>query len=268
MESPFVFTHYRECLKNLLHAERGKISEFAKKLNCQPSYLSQVISGNVHLSLEHAAAISRFVEWNKEETRYFVLLVQRDRAGSKELEKIFQAEIDEIGKRNKLIKNRINVKQGINIEDQTRYYSSWLYAAVHVLITIPELADRNQIQEFLKLSRADFEPILSALVAMGLVEIDGNKLKAGKARIHLPGNSAQISKHQTNWKLRAIESCNRLRESDLHYSGVISVSKTDYEKIREIVLQSTVQIEQILRATKPEVPCVLNLDVFDLKSSL
>lgn len=266
--SPFDFKTYSDCLRALLLSERGMLSALARELRCQPSYLSQVIAGKVHLSLEHSIGVCEHFSFSKEEQRYFLLLVQKGRAGNTSLEKYFESELQEIREKKVLIQNRIHVQDELKAEDQVQYYSSWLYTAVHILSALPGYNRREELQELLHLNREEFEEIVSFLVSKGLIEETANSFKIGSKRIHLPSGSNQIPRHHSNWRLRAMESCNRRRESDLHYSGLIGISKKDGPKVKELLLKFISELEKLINESAAEEPFVVAMDFFDLKSSL
>lgn len=264
MQSPFVHRDSASCLKAHLHERRGRLTALARELNCQPSYLSQVIAGKVPLSVEHALTIAREAEWSADESRYFLLLVQRDRAGSAALRAFHEADLAELRKKHQRISERIPVDERLSIDNQIRYYSSWVYAAIHVLSSIPQYQDRRRLRKLLRLDPTEFETILRELAHSGLVVVKGEKVTIGSRRLHLPAGSPLLARHHAQWKLRAVEASSRPKAENLHYSGLLAISRDDSAKVREILLAAIGEIEAIIRVTKPEDPIVINLDAFGL----
>ncbi len=260
-------TTYSECLRSLLLSKRGVLSEVARKIRCQPSYLSQVIAEKAHLSLEHAISICEHFSFSKDEQRYFLLLVQKGRAGNQPLAEFFESELKEIRQKREQINNRILVQDGLKLEDQVQYYSSWLYTAAHILSALPNYNSRQKIQDLLRIQSEELDQILSFLISRGLIEETGSNLKIGSKRIHLPSQSHQIPRHHANWRLRAIEACNRNRPADLHYSGLIGISKKDGPIAKELYLKFISELEKLLKQSEPEEPFVVALDFFHLESS-
>ena len=74
---------------------KGFMSLVAQAIECQPSYLSQVLNGKPHLTLEQSTRLNRFLAHEKSESKYFLLMVQLARAGTKDLQQVFREEIDE-----------------------------------------------------------------------------------------------------------------------------------------------------------------------------
>lgn len=52
--------------------------------------------------------------------------------------------------------------------------------------------------------------------------------------------------------------------SDLHYSGVITCSNQDLEKIREILIEAIQSIRNLVKDSKDETLAVYNIDLFGL----
>jgi len=268
MKSAFDYKDYRSFLKAALPVaglSRGSRNRLAEALNCQKGFVSQVLSGRSHFSLEHGIKICRFLDLSGSEEEYFLLLLHKDRAGSKDLEKFYDKKLMEAAERRKQIKERIRASSDLSVEEQMTYYSSWHYTAIHMCLMIPDLTSRVSICSFLNLSSSAVTKVLDFLLQVGLAQESGDKLTAGPARIHLPESSPLIAKHHTNWRMRAIDSLDSLKEHDLHYSLIMSISDEAAEKIREVLLNAIQNVEPIMKAADDKNVYSLNLDLFCLK---
>lgn len=267
MKSIFDFKDYRAFLKEALPVEgplRGARNKLAEALNCQKGFISQVLSGLSHFSLEHGMKISRFLSLGENEEEYFLLLLHKSRAGSKDLEKFYEKRLTEVEERRKQIKERVRASSTLTTEEQMIYYSSWHYVAVHMCLMVPELRTRSKIGAFLGLNLHLVSKALEFLIQVGLTQEDGENLTAGPSRIHLPGNSPLISKHHSNWRIRAIESLDFQAENDLHYSLVMSISDEAATKIRDILLNTIQNVEPVLKSAEDKNIYALTLDLFGL----
>src|SRR5690349_4608042 len=73
---------YRFFLKHEIEkGGRGEITRMAEAAQCQRSHLSRVISGQLHLTMEQAFRISRFLKLAETESVYFIKLVEFERSG-------------------------------------------------------------------------------------------------------------------------------------------------------------------------------------------
>jgi uncharacterized protein (TIGR02147 family) len=266
-KSLFEFDDYKKYLVYILQTKgssRGLRSRLAVHLRCQTAYISQALNGRVHFSLEHAIRISDFLGHSEEEGTFFMLLVHLGRAGSTTLKDYYHKQIDLILKRRQIIRERIHVKNVLSTETQTIYYSSWYYAAIHILISIPRFQTKAAIAEALKLPISTVSDGIEFLVSSGLAIFCSGKYKIGASRIHLGQDSPLISKHHINWKMRAIHALDVPANQDLHYSSVISLSDNDSSKIRSILLNAIEKTEPILKESNEENAYCLALDFFQI----
>jgi uncharacterized protein (TIGR02147 family) len=264
-----LFSHlsYREYLKKEFAGtgeQRGRRSLLAKHLNCQTSFLSQILTDRAHLSLEHAIRTSEFLQHTEAEKNYFMLLVQKGKAGSKDLERFFEIQLEQIRTQRENIKERINVKTELSAEDQMRYYSSWYYAAIHILCALPKLNTVDAISKKLRLDLAIIKNALDFLENRGFVQRKDGAYTIGSARIHLAKGSPMLPRHHSNWRMKAIESVDVEKQNDLHYSALLGIAKKDVPIFKEKLLALIQEFEPIIKESREEVPVVLLMDLFEL----
>lgn len=264
----FEFKAYKDYLRartGVKGTRKGIKSALARLMNCQPTYLSQVLHAHAHLSLEQAEKINTYFEHTKEEGSYFLLLVQKDRAGTHTLTQHFQEQIDEILQRRMVLTHRLSKEKTLSAADQSIYYSSWVFAAVHISLTIPELRTREAISNHLHLPIRKVTEVLDFLVSIGLAKVENNSFLPGASIVRLGSDSHNIIKHHTNWRNQAVESLDRDRTSDLHYSAVVSLSKEDVLKVKSILIETTQSSLKVIKDSAEEELFVLNMDFFTLK---
>ncbi|MBK25647.1 MAG: hypothetical protein CME70_16740 [Halobacteriovorax sp.] len=246
---------------------RGIKRSMATFLGCQTAFISQVLNQHVHFSLEQAIKLNKFWEHNKEESKFFLLLIQYQRAGNKELEFFFHEEMKEIIERRSNLKERLNIKDSLDDSNQHIYYSAWYYAAVHILLSIPAFQTPKAISKHLRLPLKQIQEIITFLEANGLAVQKAGKYEIGLTRIHLDKNSVQIRRHHTNWRNQAITSIDKNDPNDLHYSNALSMSHGDVPKIKEILIKAIEECRVIIRASKEERLQVLTMDFFGINES-
>lgn len=267
-ESVFDFKDYRAYLNHKSGgAERrtGMKAQIAKALRCQPTYVSQIFAGKANLSLEQADALNDFLQHSRDEAHFFLLLVQKERAGSKSLEGYFEQQLQEIRDRRLILTQRLGAKERLSELDQATYYSSWIFAAVHIAVTIPSLQTREAIAQHFSLPVAKITDVLDSLVAMGLVEKAGAGFVSAKKQIRLGNDSKNILRHHTNWRLQAAEALDREQLTDLHYSGIVSLAKDDVVKIKELLFDAIQRSQTIIRDSKEEELYAIAVDWFTMR---
>ena len=269
MLSVFDYKSYKAfLLAALSRTETPEISrsKLAKAIGCAPAFVSQVLNQHSHFSLEHGPLITDFLNLTNQEGRYFMLLLQHGRAGTEKLRAFFSQQSEELRKRQNEIKTRVAVAQEISESQKALYYSSWHYAAVHVLISIRAFSKNpDEIARRLKLSRSKVEEILNALTELGLIKRTSKGFRMTSNRIHVPSDSPHVLRHHANWRLQAIESINEHFEDGLHFSSVLAVSKSDVEAIKSVLLKTIESAESIIRRSPEEEIACLNIDMFSLR---
>lgn len=258
---------YKEYLIERVGGKRSRSGEkiaLARAAKCQPTYVSQVLFGRAHISLEQADRMNEYLHHTKDEGLFFLLLVQKNRAGTKSLEKIFQDQMDSLLAKRLVLTERLGEKTKLSLENQATYYSSWQYAAVHIALTMPGLQVREKLAAFLNISPNRVNDILEFLLQVGLAQELEGIYKTGSAEIRLGKNSSNIIRHHSNWRQQAIESLERESLEDLHYSAVVSLSKEAIGKIKNILLDSIKECTEVIRPSPEENLFCVNVDFFNL----
>jgi uncharacterized protein (TIGR02147 family) len=245
---------------------RGQKAELARSLSCQMSYISQILKGEINLSLEHALGVSQFLSHSEAERDYFMLILLRERSGTTDLKGYFDQQIAHSKKRRQAVRDAIGVNEEISETDQAIYYSGWWYSAIHVATLLPQVKTRDDIVNLLGISTEVVERTLDFLISRGLVFEKQGQLQNGKSRVHLGTHSALLPRHHANWRTKAIEVQERIHPKNLHFSGVIAISKKDGDKITAKIMEMLKEIEELIKPSKEERLYVLGVDFFKLTS--
>jgi hypothetical protein len=251
-KSIFEFQDYKRYLAALIDSQpkggRGVRSQMADAIGCQVAYISQILNGHLHLSVEQAVRANKFFAHSKDEGSFFILLVQYARAGDNDTRAHFHDLLEaELAKR-LVLTRRLGMAQGISPEDQVTYYTAWFYSAVHILVTIPAFQTKTAIAAKLGLSKEQAADILDFLVRTGLVMQKGDRFLPGPSQIHLDQHSKLTARSHTNWRVRVLGALDSPKETDVHYTGVFSLSSADALKLKALVLK---QIEDVIAVVKP-----------------
>jgi len=241
---------------------KGFRSRIAEATNCQNAFVSQVLNGEVNFNLEQAMKIGAFLQLNEDEHQYFLWMIEHKRAGTQELKKYFYKLMMDLREKNLQLKKRVQIPQVLSTEAQATYYSSWIYSAVHIATMIPNLNSVQKIAQSLNIPEEKLKSVVEFLVDNGLLEKQGNTLSSGRMQIHIGNTSANINKHHSNWRIESIKSLDSPTPSDLHYSGVSSLSKSDAEKIRAQFVEVIENYVRQIEKSPEETLYAFNLDFF------
>jgi uncharacterized protein (TIGR02147 family) len=240
----------------------GSRSKMSLAIGCQTSYVAQVLKGQAHFSLEQIESINDFMGHSEQEGLFLLTIMQHERAGSPNLKARFKRQLAEINESRLVLKNRLGIKQPLTLQNQTMYYSSWYYAAIHVMASQQRFHSSKAISDHLLLDTSLVNSALQFLIEAGLIERKGGGFKVGKTTIHLGSESPLISKQHINWRLQAIRSLEKGKKQDLHYSSINTLSKKDISKIRELITKTIGQAQAIVKESPEEDVQCFSVDFF------
>ncbi len=266
--SLFDYRDYKIYFNDLIEAlplqGRGKRVELAQAIHCQKAFISQVLGGDYHFSLEQAEMTADFFGITGEEKEYLMLLVSCNRAGTPSLKKFYEEQLERKREENKQLESRLKIKKKIPIEEQAEYYRSWKYQAVHMLLTIPHYQTLEKVCEYFHLPKSEAADILHFLCSIGLVEKNKNLFFPSVSLLHLAKDSPFVSRHHANWRMKAIESAEKRENPGFHYSLVFSCSKKDLEKVRESIVKCLAENSATIQPSREEVVASLCVDLFEI----
>jgi uncharacterized protein (TIGR02147 family) len=267
-ESIFDFNDYKAYLdwkiRSMPAGGRGFRSKLAEHIRSQKAFVSQVLKGEAHFNLEHADSINKLLHHDREESRYFLLLIQEIRAGTESLRDFFHSQRIEILNARLMIKNRLKTSEEISEANKGKYYSSWIYGAIRVGLTIPSLRKRENLLQALAIKENHLLEALTFLEGAGLVERRGEEYFPTKVHLHLGHDDSLIVRHHTNWRMKAMDAISKSNTEELHYSSVVSISKKDREKIRSILVGAVEKSMQVVKDSAEEELCVICADLFPI----
>jgi uncharacterized protein (TIGR02147 family) len=257
-------TYLQEAIRALPKQGHGVRLRLAEHLGCQSTYISQVLQGDAHFSLELAEKAGKFFQLGQAELEYLLLLVQEERAGTRDLRAHFRRLRERLLESRKETKNRFLTPQPLSSEDQAKFYSAWHFAAIHALLTVPAYRTKDAIHERLGLPMPVVNDALDFFVRVGFATVDGGVYTPGTTRTHLPSGSPLLGKHHINWRLRSMLNIDHANADDLHYSSVHTVSEADYQKIREFLVKTLETARATIQASPEEKLCSLCVDYYEL----
>lgn len=261
------FTNYHaflnSFLKSLPKQGHGKLRQWAYALDVSTTLLSQIMKGKKSLSLELADALAQEMGLSKNETEYFFLLVQLERAGTVRLKNYFKQKVSEAQEASRQLKNRIQNVQGLSNEIKAQYYSSWAYSGVRNLLPCREIKTLDEVSERLKLPRAFVSEIAQFLLQAGLIIENGKRWDSGVNSTYLPPDSALISKHHQNWRMRAMQKMDIPLSEDLFYTSPMSLSEDMSRKLRKYLVDVIEEFHSKADPTPSEGVRCLNIDWFE-----
>lgn len=246
-------------------AKWGQKSEFAKSIGCDGAYVSRILEGKAHLSLEQAMRANRYFGHTPDESEFFLAQVGYARAGSQELRLHYKKQMDSLRNKHRTLSRRVDPAESFPEITQATYYSLWAYAAIDIATSIPSLQTADALSQYFHLSLESVTSILSFLRDCGVVEQkDGRWLNTNR-QIYLSSDSPHIRKHHLNWRLKAMQMIEQPEARNLHYSSVVSMSVHDFERLKEHLIQAVTKARGIVKDSNDEMIAAYTIDCFELK---
>lgn len=265
----FEFDDYKNALKEFIKAKgksrHGSFKNIAEYLGVHATLISQILSGPKDFTEEQVFSVCEYLGIPSLETKYLWLLVQIERAGSVKLKNHYIEMKNQIRKESKQVSNRVSKNKELTEIERAVFYSSWIYSAVHMATTLEQKVNFEFICNRFNLNQAKAREILDFLIQIGMVTEKDGILKPGTTLTHLEKKSPFLLKHHTNWRLKAIEAAENLSDEELMYSGNFSISKSDFNGLREALIQTIQKFISVVKESPAEELAQFNVDFFWLK---
>lgn len=243
------------------HGEYRRVSQ---SLGVSTTMVSQVFKGDKHLSLEMACELTEYLNLSDEETEYFLLLVEFNRAGSLKLQKKLGKQITIRQEKAKKIENRVTKDFELSEEAKVIFYSSWIYSGIRLLSAVPGYQDVVSISEKLNLSRNQVQKIVDFLIMHNLCQEKSGRITTGNVATHLGSSHLLAAKHHQNWRLQGFQKMSFQSDEDMFFTFPCALSKKDAEILQSKILQWIVEIRRVVGPSDSEIVRCLNIDWFGL----
>lgn len=269
IKSHFEYENYKDLVRSLLEnmprRGYGQLRKIAEHLNISAVIVSQVFAGDRHLSEEHALDLCGYFGFSPLETKYFLLLVQMERAGNHRLKKFYANQLKEIREKSKELKSRVPQDMQLDESAKALFYSNWYYSGIRMTSSIEGLNTVDAIAEHLHLPRATVKQVTEFLVSKGLCVEEDGKIRMGPSLTHLEAASPLLPRSLSNWRLRGLQNLETTAEDELFYSAPMSLSVADTAWVREKLVLVIQEILSRVKVSESQKLACLNIDWFDFR---
>lgn len=266
MQSLFTYNNYRELLKDLIYgpeASRGAQSKIAKALECQASYLLQVMKEKASLTEDQGLRLAKHLRYSEIETEYLILILRISRASSPELKTYLESKREALREESLELANKIKSKEVLTSQEfLSGYFGSWMPGTIHAATSSAQYQTITAIAERFGLTPKKVEEVLQLLLNAQLVSKEGTSYKFATDSIFLPRSSALNETHQTNRRLQALKSITAASPDDLHFSSMFTIDKKDLEAVKNIFSDAIEKSHEKIQASGTEEVYSICLDVF------
>ncbi len=266
-KSIYDFNSYKDFVNHfILHLPKKGYGQFRKMalfLQVNPVIITQIFKGDRQLTLEQGHDLVTYFGLPSHEADYFLLLIQWEKAGNPRLKDYFKKRIHEQKEKSKDLKERIPHEKILTEESKALFYSNWHYSGIRMACSLQQVKTLENVVECLNLPRATVSRALEFLLAHGLIIEKGGKLELGPRLTHLESTSPLITRHHSNWRLKALQNMETIRNEELFYSAPMSLSLDDAQWVRSQLVQLIESVVQRVKISPAERLACLNIDWFD-----
>lgn len=263
----FDFHDYKHCINEWISTQprggHGLLRQMALHLNVNSVVMSQIFRGDRDLTPEQALSVANFIGFSELERDYFVLLVQANRAGTVDLKKHYEKQLDSLRTAATALKNRVK-HQKFTDEDKATFYSHWYYSAVRLGVSIPQLDSVSAVAAHLNLDRALVTKVIDFLKSNELIVEKKGRLDIGPQVTHVGHDSPFVNRHHTNWRMKGLQAMESSSEKNLFYSGPMALSQQAADDIRKILIDTVEKSTKKAASSDSEVLRCLNIDWFEV----
>lgn len=249
-------------LKTLPKEGHGELRRISQTLNINQTLLSQILSGTRDFNPDQAFALSNYLGLSPLETEYFLILLQIEKAATKTLKDHLVKKRDEIKKESLNLSKRVPHEKTLSDEEKAIFYSSWIYSAVRLFTSIEKGVTTDEVVQKFSITRAKAAEILRFLTSTGLCVEEKGLFTQGVQRTHLDRTSPYIQRHHSNWRVKAIQRSDNLEDDELMFTGPLSISYSDFTKVREKIVDLIKEVSNTVKESDPEEVACFNVDLF------
>lgn len=252
-----------ELVKNTEN-KRGNKKELADFINIHPTSLSQVLSGDRFFTDVQVFLLGEFLNLNEMESQYIFLLHQINLTQNKQFKVRLTKRRDALKKKSLNLSTRLDKDETLSEEEKAVFYSSWYYTCVWVFISIEKGKTREDIISRFNLDKKIVNDVLEFLIKADLAYLEGGRYFHKINRMHLEKTSPFLKQHHANWRIKSIQKKDYSEIEDLSFTAPLSLSKKDFNYIREEMVLLIKKVSDTVAETEPEEIYCFNLDFFKI----
>lgn len=247
----------------------GVFRKISEAFSIPPSTLSLVFKGERDLTAEQAVDIADFFALSELETEYFMLLVDKSRAGNPRLRKFVDGKLARVRRQADNLANRVAPeRRSLGPAEKATFYSEWYYSAIRLLTSLKEFRHPSSISKQLGLPVGTVQKALAFLEGCGLVVEKNGSYSMGEGSTYVGPDDPLAFRHLQNWHQKAVHRLHErpsLEENELCISIPCATSEEAIRAIKQELLDAMVKVTRHIEAGKEEKVVYLNLDFLEAR---
>lgn len=262
---------YRALLKELVAERKAtdarvNFQQMSLAVRVPKSYLSKVMHGGAHLSVDQLYLVGKYLKLTDEEQRYLQLLLDFARTGLAERRAALEAELRRIQAAKRQTHEHLAAEPVRATEaGLSEYYLEPHNQIIHICLSIPRYAkDPARLAKDLGLAPAKVNAALATLERLGLIgRADGGGWKTLVRNIHLPPGTPVYKAWRTQLKLLALHRMEAVPDGETYsFSAVFSATPEVRRQAHARLLAALKEIEGLVRGATQEEAYQISIDLF------
>jgi uncharacterized protein (TIGR02147 family) len=269
MKSLFEFKNHQELIRQSidLHPNINQ-KTLAEHLKVQKTYISNALSGRQNFTPEQCLLISKVFALSSKEAKVLLLLNNRDRAGSHDLEQFYQEELSRLKKKEETIRSRIKSEKQLDQDQVYQYCESIYHSLIYTALRVPELQTLEAISKNFGISLLQTLASLNTLNDLGLAhKNENNRWLPTSKRIHISQKGLALKSYLKNFRQLSMSAIDDLKEDSLHYSLAFATDQETRKKIRNLILDLIQKSEPLIEKSNEENVIVFCADFFEVSKT-
>ncbi len=246
----------------------GAKNKLAKIIQCHPTYVAQILRGIVLMSQEQALLFCKEFDFNDQQTDFFLILLNIERAGTLALKNYYETKKNQLESKLGEVGRSLKASQ-LDEQFEEEFFSNWDFQSIYAALTLYGLKRSfKKITESLGIATDRANYILAKLQEFKMVTEINGKWTVNNTKIHFNGKNPEArQKFHLAWRLKALEKnfVSSAKDKDnFNFSSIITLNKTYHEKLIMMLKKLIQDFSQDIDAIETDSISVLNIDFFQI----
>ncbi|MBK7960756.1 MAG: DUF4423 domain-containing protein [Bdellovibrionales bacterium] len=225
-----------------------------------------MLSGKKLLSIDQMGGLITYWGLGGIEADYLMFLLQCERAGTMSGKTYWRKKADEVKDKSYKLSNRIQSDKKLSEVEKSIFYSSPLYMMIRLFTSVGDYGKSLvEISQRFDLEITRCSEIMSFWSTAAFAIKKTLDILWELKTILLEKASPHLVRYHADWRMRAIQRGEDLSDNELLFTSPISVSKHDFDRVREEAILFIKNFLKTVHASPAEEIACLNLDLFWIK---
>lgn len=260
------YNDYKEYLRAVIHSEtsrRGLQTQLAKFLNCQASYIYQVLKGKADLTEDQSYMTTVFFNFTELEREYFLQLTRYSKVLLPQVKKHIESELKKMKEKSyELLEHADAKKPGLSEEAWTYYFSDYRHSFIHLLTESEKFQTVEDLSLKLNCSHKEIMERLKNLQKYGFVKYENQKWIKLTPSVHFSSNSNYNLNLHLLRRAQAINSIVKNDSKSIHFSSLFMIDDETYEELRSVISSTISKVQRKIHSGGADNLSIFCLDLF------